>query len=77
MSDPYAMLKAQTNKGQKMKNSQLSQLIQDRFMPFAYTCECKGSHPDCAEAMRGSAMWAQADTVLRIALFIAKLDETN
>jgi len=52
---------------------ELSKKIQERFMPFAYTCECKGTHPDCADAMRNSAMWSQADTVMRIALFIEKL----
>jgi hypothetical protein len=57
-----------------MNHSELSQLIQDRFMPFAYTCECKGTHPECGEAMRSTAMWSQADTVMRIALFIAKLE---
>jgi hypothetical protein len=52
---------------------ELSKKIQERFMPFAYTCECKGTHPDCADAMRNSAMWSQADTVMRIALFIEKI----
>jgi hypothetical protein len=57
-----------------MNYSELSQLIQDRFTPFAFTCDCKGTHEECAEAMRSTAMWAQADTVMRIALFIAKLE---
>jgi hypothetical protein len=57
-----------------MNYSELSKEIQDRFIPFAYTCECNGSHPECGEAMRSSAMWAQADTAMRIALFIAKLE---
>jgi len=57
-----------------MNYSELSKIIQDRFTPLAFTCECKGTHAECGEAMRSTAMWAQADTVMRIALFIAKLE---
>jgi hypothetical protein len=77
MSDPYAILKTQTNKGQKMTNEQLAQRIIERYTPLAFACACKGTDPKCAEAMMDTFAYAQNDTVRRIALYISNLPEND
>jgi hypothetical protein len=56
-----------------MTNAELAQLIRDQFTPFAMSCPCKGEHSDCNEAMQNEYLWAQYDTVVRIANYIQKL----
>lgn len=77
MSDTYATIKIQTNKGQKMKNSELAQAILNRYTPLAFLCACKGTDPNCADAMSDTYTYAQMDTVRRIAEYISSLDENN
>jgi hypothetical protein len=48
----------------------LADAIRERFMPLVFTCDCAGSHPSCREALDSPVIWAQHDTVLRIANFI-------
>lgn len=59
-----------------MNYQDLSDLIIKRFTPFAFTCECKGAHPECARTRsEDTYAIAQNDTVSRIADFINKLDK--
>ena len=60
-----------------MNNTKLAELITDRFMPFAFKCNCEGNHADCAEVLSDRAVWAQRETVERIAEYITKLGETT
>jgi hypothetical protein len=49
----------------------LADEIKKRFTPFAFTCECKGTHPDCNNAINNDVYAiAQNDTVTRIVEFI-------
>jgi len=60
-----------------MNKNELADLIEDRFTPFAFKCDCDGSHMDCAEVRHSASGWAQRDTVARIAKFIRETaDET-
>jgi len=74
MSDLYGKVKL-TNKGQKMKNSELAELIRNRFSPFAFTCDCNGMHIECATAREDVASWVQYETTNRIAKFIESIEE--
>jgi hypothetical protein len=69
MSDPYGIVITST-KGQPMTNQELADTLRKKFIPFAFTCECKGADPDCAEVFASASMWTQRDTVERIAKFI-------
>jgi len=52
----------------------LAKLIEDKFLPFAWTCTCNGTHPSCAETKNTDVYAiAQADTVLRITQLIRGL----
>jgi len=51
-------------------SSDLADIIRARFTPFAFTCECQGSHRDCASARKTPSVYIQAETVRRIATFI-------
>ena len=58
-----------------MTNAELAQLILDRFTPFAFKCECKGTHPDCSSVFNAPSMQAQFGTVIRIANYIETLED--
>lgn len=58
-----------------MTNAQLADLIRERFTPFAFTCECKGSDPECQVTLDDPAMWGQYNTVTRIADYITNLED--
>ena len=58
-----------------MNNIELAEIIRKRFIPFAFTCECAGSHPDCAAVFDSPSAWSQHDTVLRIARFLENLEQ--
>lgn len=58
-----------------MNNAELSTLIRERFTPFAITCDCKGSDPECAVALDDPAMWGQYNTTVRIAEYISNLED--
>lgn len=56
-----------------MTNTDLTALaaaIRERYTPLALKCGCGGAHDDCRTAMDSAAVWAQNDTVVRIAKFI-------
>jgi hypothetical protein len=80
MSDPYGMMKSQTNKGQKMTNSEIQNLIADnilaRYTPFAFNCECKGEMPECREAMENPYLYGVMDTLTRVSEYIRNFDPT-
>ena len=61
-----------------MTNSELQNTLAKnilaRYTPFAFACECKGTHPNCAEAMQDTYAYAQMDTVRRIAEYIKNFD---
>lgn len=40
--------------------------IAKAFTPFAFTCDCRGAHPDCASVIKDQQSYAQFDTVQRI-----------
>ena len=53
---------------------QLADLIESKYLPFAWACECKGEHPDCSMTMSTDTYAiAQADTVLRITRLIREV----
>lgn len=53
---------------------EISELIRNHFTPFAFTCECGGTHPDCNYVMtENTYAIAQNDTVERICDFIERL----
>jgi len=60
-----------------MNNAELLELadhIERKYLPFAWTCECKGEHPDCSMTMSTDVYAiAQADTVLRITRLIREM----
>ena len=51
---------------------ELSEIILDRYTPFAFKCECEcnNEHPECASAK--VEMYQQFDTVQRIAKYISE-----
>jgi len=62
-------------KGNTMNNKEIADLIKARFTPFAFTCDCKGTHPACYATTSGDTYAiAQNDTVTRIAAFIEGLE---
>jgi hypothetical protein len=73
MSDLSAMMKSKSTKGShpmtELDLEQFAQIILDRYTPFAFKCECNGTHPECADAR--TATHTQYDTVLRIAKYIS------
>jgi hypothetical protein len=58
-----------------MSNAELAELIEERFTPFAFTCECKGHDPECQVALEDPAVWGRYYTVTRIADYIRALGE--
>lgn len=57
-----------------MNQFELAEIIRQRFIPLAFTCDCAGSHPDCASVFDSASAWTQHDTAIRIAKFIESLD---
>ena len=49
---------------------ELSEIILNRYTPFAFLCECDGAHYDCQDAR--TATYTQFDTVQRIAKYISE-----
>jgi hypothetical protein len=56
-----------------MNNTELADLIEERFTPFAFTCDCNGAMYECQDAKEDPKMWAQYDTVIRITKYIRGL----
>ena len=59
-----------------MNNQELAETILQKFIPFAFTCGdgvayCE--HPECSQARNDTHQ--QFDTVMRIAMFINKLED--
>jgi hypothetical protein len=79
MSDPYGKVKL-TNKRKVviMTNTNIQEIlaknILDRYTPFAFKCDCLGTHPECESAMQDTYAYAQMDTVRRIAEYIKNFD---
>jgi len=57
-----------------MTNSELAEIIRSKFIPFAFTCSCKGADASCAEVKEDPSAWAQFTTVERIARYIESLE---
>lgn len=57
----------------------LADEIRELFTPYAMRCSCKGEDRSCARALEDPAVWAQFDTMERIARHIEshKLDHTK
>ena len=49
---------------------ELSEIILDRYTPFAFKCECNGADYDCQDAQ--NEMYQQFETVQRIAQYISE-----
>lgn len=65
-------------KGTKMTEREiLAQNILDRYLPFAFTCECNGEQPECASAMENPYLRGVADTVRRIHAYVLDFDPTH
>ena len=58
-----------------MSNQQIADEITARFTPYAFTCECQGSHEDCASARKTPSVYIQMETVRRIAEYIREKGE--
>jgi len=52
----------------------LAKNILDRYTPFAFKCDCLGTHAECESAMQDTYAYAQMDTVRRIAEYIKNFD---
>lgn len=53
---------------------ELADIIENKYLPFAWTCECKGGHPNCSMTISTDVYAiAQADTVLRITKLIREV----
>jgi hypothetical protein len=52
-------------------SNDLADMIRARFTPFAFTCECNGTHPDCYRTRTQDARAiATHQTIERVATFI-------
>tara|TARA_R110000868_G_scaffold406463_1_gene686891 strand:- start:332 stop:553 length:222 start_codon:yes stop_codon:yes gene_type:complete len=51
---------------------ELSEIILDRYTPFAFKCECDGQHYDCQVARNET--YQQFDTVQRIVKYISEFN---
>jgi hypothetical protein len=51
-------------------SSDLADIIRARFTPFAFTCDCEGTDPECFAMRRMPTMIATHETIERIATFI-------
>ena len=51
-------------------SSDLADIIRARFTPFAFTCDCEGTDPECFTTRRMPTMIATHETIERIATFI-------
>ena len=51
-------------------SNDLADIIRARFTPFAFTCECEGTDPECFTTRRMPTMIATHETIERIATFI-------
>ena len=71
------MVGRRTRNGHEMINKGFHDLILKRFLPLAYTCECKGTHPSCKQAQLDPGTFSQSETVWRIALWIKDLETTH
>jgi len=58
-------------------SNDLAEMIRARFTPYAFTCECQGSHEDCASARKTPSVYIQMETVRRIAKFIEDYYEVS
>ena len=58
-----------------MSNQQIADEITARFTPYAFICECQGSHEDCASARKTASVYIQMETVRRIAQYIRERQE--
>ena len=48
----------------------LANEIRRRFTPFAFTCDCEGTDPDCFTTRRMPTMIATRETIERICTYI-------
>jgi hypothetical protein len=53
---------------------ELSEIILDRYTPFAFKCECKGTHGTCSQARQDVSTYTQYDTVQRIVKYISEFN---
>jgi hypothetical protein len=48
----------------------LAEIIRERYTPLAFTCDCNGTHPDCADTYADTWAVAQYDTIKRVVSYI-------
>jgi|APGre2960657404_1045060.scaffolds.fasta_scaffold14967_3 hypothetical protein len=53
-----------------MDYTELAEELTERFTPYAFRCDCKGAHSECASARNDASAQAQAYTIRRIALYL-------
>ena len=53
-----------------MDYTELAKELTQRFTPYAFLCDCKGAHSECASARNDATTQSQAYTVERIALYL-------
>ena len=51
-------------------SNDLADIIRARFTPFAFTCDCEGTEPECFTTRPMPTMIATHETIERIATFI-------
>jgi hypothetical protein len=52
----------------------LAENILERYIPFAFNCECGGTHPTCSQSRQDIFTYAQYDTVRRIVQYIQEFN---
>jgi hypothetical protein len=53
---------------------ELSDLILDRYTPYAFKCDCKGTEPTCSQSRQDVATYTQYDTIQRVAKYISEFN---
>jgi len=51
---------------------ELSEIILDRYTPYAFKCDCNGTEPTCSQARQDAHTFAQYDITYRIAKYISE-----
>jgi hypothetical protein len=50
--------------------NRLAEIVLERYTPFAFACECEGSHPDCHAALQNPYLYGVMDTIRRVSDYI-------
>lgn len=49
---------------------ELARVIEERFTPIVFTCDCEGSDTNCRKALDDPKVWERRDAVQTIAQYI-------